>query len=328
MTDETETTTTTDTGNGNANPPAPGGSPRAWLQLIRLPALFTAFADIAAGYAAKTGGFAEVAQFAALLTASGCLYTAGMILNDVFDRHRDAASRPDRPIPSGRISTRAAAIAAIVLIAAGIASAWSVSQQALFMSLGITLCILAYDGLLKATPLGPLAMGACRFFNVMLGAATDDLWQTVWAMPQLVAAAAIAIYVLGVTTFARTEETTSSRLTLIGGAIIANLGMALLALSYYGQPALVAWNWAGALNGTLLAILVIVIAATILRRQLTAIGSPDPQHVQGVVKLMLLSIITLDATVVLAATGALVPALAIALLIIPAMFIGRWLYLT
>lgn len=327
MTDDTETY---ETGDVDVSRPAAaaGGGTRAWLQLIRLPALFTAFADVAAGFAAKTGGFAEVAQFAALLTASGCLYIAGMILNDVFDRHRDAASRPNRPIPSGRVSTRAASIVAIALIAAGIASAWSVSEQALYLSLGITACILAYDGLLKATPLGPLAMAACRFFNVMLGAATDDLWQTVWAMPQLAAAGAIGLYVFGVTWFARTEEKTSSRATLIGGAVVANLGMAILAAGYYGWPSATFWQWTGQLNGLLLACLVIVIALTIDRRLLQAIQNPSPTYVQAAVKLMLLSIITLDATIVLAATGAFAPALAVALLIVPAMFIGRWLYLT
>ena len=306
-----------------------GGKIRAWLQLIRMPALFTAFADIAAGFVSQNNtGFEPVGQFASLLTASGCLYIAGMILNDVFDRHRDAESRSNRPIPSGRIPASSAVLASIGLIIVGIASAWSVSWQALFISLGLTGCILAYDGLLKATILGPLAMGACRFLNVMLGTATQDLWDKVWEMPQVGVAAAIGVYVVGVTWFARTEEKTSGRLSLLGGALIANLGMAMLAGIYYGRPIEQAWRWGGNLNGTLLAGLVMVIAVTVDRRLLLAIRSPSPAFVQAAVKLMLLSIITLDATVVLAATGAIVPAMAVALLAIPALLIGRWLYIT
>ena len=33
-----------------------------------------------------------------------CLYAAGMVLNDAFDAELDARERPERPIPSGRIS--------------------------------------------------------------------------------------------------------------------------------------------------------------------------------------------------------------------------------
>ena len=62
-------------------------------------------------------------------------------------------------------------------------------------------------------------MGACRFLNVMLGAAVigsgRDVALFVWAPPQIYVATAIGLYVAGVTWFARTEEKTSSRLPLI-----------------------------------------------------------------------------------------------------------------
>ena len=35
-----------------------------------------------------------------LVGASSCLYLAGMVLNDYFDRDKDAQERPARPIPS------------------------------------------------------------------------------------------------------------------------------------------------------------------------------------------------------------------------------------
>ena len=35
-----------------------------------------------------------------------------MVLNDVFDAEVDAREQPDRPIPSGRVSRRAAALLA------------------------------------------------------------------------------------------------------------------------------------------------------------------------------------------------------------------------
>ena len=39
-----------------------------------------------------------------LAGASVCLYWAGMAANDWADRELDAVERPERPIPSGRIS--------------------------------------------------------------------------------------------------------------------------------------------------------------------------------------------------------------------------------
>lgn len=328
MTDETPTTETPTSEPAPTAPARSRGTVRAWLQLIRIPALFTAIADIAAGFAAKTGGFEPVGQLASLLTASGCLYIAGMILNDVFDRKRDLEFRANRPIPSGQISVQAATGLAVVLMIAGIASAWSVSWQAFYIALGLTLCILAYDGLLKSMWLGPLAMGACRFLNVMLGAAVDDIASTVWTTPQLFVAAAIGVYVVGITWFARSEERTSHRANLIGGATVVNLGMAMLAGLYYGLPGFPRPSWGAELNGTLLACFVLAVAVTINRRLIQAIGKPSPYYVQAAVKLMLISIITLDATVVLASTGALVPAVAVALLILPAFYLGRWLYVT
>ena len=148
-----------------------------------LPAVFTALADICAGYSCQTRGFQHVGEFAALLTASAALYLAGMVFNDVFDRRRDAIGRPGRPIPSGRIRVSSAAIVGAVLVAIGLGSAMSVSTQALWIALGLTACIIAYDGVLKVTPLGPLAMGGCRFLNVMLGASGDGAAQRYAAMP-------------------------------------------------------------------------------------------------------------------------------------------------
>ncbi|MGC1272453.1 MAG: UbiA family prenyltransferase [Planctomycetaceae bacterium] len=308
--------------------PAAQGGVRAWLQLVRLPAVFTALADIAAGYTCQTGAFQPVGEFAALLTASASLYLAGMVFNDVFDRRRDAIGRPGRPIPSGRISTKSAAIVGAVLVAIGIASAASVSSQALWIALGLTAGIFAYDGFLKHTPLGPVAMGGCRFLNVMLGAAGDDGAAFVWEPPQLIVAAAIGIYVAGITWFARTEETTSRRGLLLGGAAVANLGMALLACLYYGWPPALTGFVRGDLPGTAVAIIVVAIALTVNRRVAGAISSPTPDRVQDTVKLMLLSIITLDATTVLAQTGDVSLALATALLVLPALVIGRWVYVT
>ena len=83
----------------------------AYLQLVRLPNVFTALADVAMGFFV-TQGIVELAslepvqivRLTLLCVASACLYLAGMALNDAFDADIDREERPERPIPSGRVS--------------------------------------------------------------------------------------------------------------------------------------------------------------------------------------------------------------------------------
>jgi hypothetical protein len=44
-----------------------------------------------------------------LVGATMCLYAGGVVLNDFFDRRLDAIERPERPIPSRRVSAASAA---------------------------------------------------------------------------------------------------------------------------------------------------------------------------------------------------------------------------
>ena len=81
----------------------------AYLQLIRLPNVVTAAADSLAGWLLVTGSLAEPARWLPLLASSMVLYASGTMLNDVFDFEIDREERPGRPLPSGRVSRRAAA---------------------------------------------------------------------------------------------------------------------------------------------------------------------------------------------------------------------------
>src|SRR5580693_6347212 len=82
---------------------------KPWLQLIRLPNVVTAAADSLAGWLLATGSFAEPGRWLPLAAASMVLYASGTALNDVFDFEIDRAERPNRPLPSGQVSRRAAA---------------------------------------------------------------------------------------------------------------------------------------------------------------------------------------------------------------------------
>src|SRR4051812_37355398 len=87
-----------------ANRPPNNSRLLAYLQLFRLPNVFTAIADVAMGFFLTQPVQSEPwLVFALLVAASSLLYTAGMVLNDVYDMGLDAIERPARPLPSGRI---------------------------------------------------------------------------------------------------------------------------------------------------------------------------------------------------------------------------------
>ena len=318
----------------------------AYLQLLRLPTVFTAMADIVLGFVLthrfiygpisvadaavfeQTIGWNQPAHFAGLLAASCCLYLSGMVFNDVFDRKQDAAERPGRPIPSGRVSIRAAVILGTVLMLVGAASAAAVSLISLQVALLLIVAILGYDSILKRTPLGPLAMGSCRLLNVMLGASVQSSWMPgLLSEPQLAAAVGLGVYISGVTLFARTEAHVSSRWQLSLAQLIMNCGFAILVCL------IMAWRINSPVQVPLA--MLAVVAFTINRRAIEALRDPSPARVQAGIKVMLLSLVVIDSTLVFwflntpdgARYGAM-HAIATIALVIPAMLLSRVIPMT
>src|SRR4029079_18735771 len=125
---------------------------------------------VLAGYA--IAGWPHPSAQPWLLVATACLYGGGVVLNDFFDRHLDRIERPERPIPSGRVSPATAAVFGGGLLLAGVAAASLVTPSALKVAVAIVLLVLSYDSWAKRVPfIGPLNMGACRGANLMLGMA-------------------------------------------------------------------------------------------------------------------------------------------------------------
>jgi UbiA prenyltransferase family len=293
---------------------------RVYLQLMRFPAVFTALADIFLGFLLTQEGLSPARDLVALLGASSGLYLAGMVFNDLFDRELDARERPGRPIPSGRISPRAAVLLASGLILLGPVCTAFVSIEAVAISLLLVALILAYDGYLKQMPAGPVAMGGCRFLNVMLGASAAA--GGTWANSQLFVASAMGVYVSGVTWFARQEAQRSARGPLAAAAATCHAGIAGLAaivVTMSDSTAINRWPALVALG---------VVTIWIEIRIVSAIREPTPRNVQSGVKRMLLAIVLLDATMIYAKTGDPILALAVGALVVPAAILGRWIFIT
>ena len=291
---------------------------RPFLRLVRLPAVFTAPADVLAGYAIVHAGWGPWPPLAALCAAGVCLYAGGMVLNDWFDRTRDAATRADRPIPSGEVSPKAAATLGFGLLAAGVilgcVGGWlgGYPVRAGLAALATAACVVLYDGPLKRTLAACPAMGACRACNLILGASAAPL-----AFGPLSVAAGMGCYVGGVTLFARNEAGRSRTGDLWAAVGVVNLGCLLLARSYW------AGRWSPLPDGLLPCLVLAAVAFSIDRRLIAAVQNPGPQTIGPAVRVAVLSVITLNAVTVMAATGEAVPTLLTCALLAPAVLLKR-----
>src|SRR5262245_21650704 len=169
-----------------------------FAQLLRLPNVFTAFADILLGTLATGALLTKPLESGLVILASGCLYCAGMVWNDYFDLEVDKKERPFRPLPSGKISTSMAALLGTTLLVSGVGIAAAASVPSVVIAGILALAIMLYDGLLKQTPIGPVNMAACRFLNVLLGLSLVET--SAFAMLQRYhLAGVVGLYILGVT---------------------------------------------------------------------------------------------------------------------------------
>ncbi len=201
---------------------------RGYLELLRPANVVTALADVLAGYA--VAGRGHPGALPGLLVATACLYAGGIVLNDVFDRRIDAVERPERPIPSGRVSVGPATALGGALLASGVLAASFVNPTATLVAASIATAVLLYDGLTKRWPVaGPVTMGMCRALNLILGvAAVPSVLALRWPI-----AVIPLVYITAVTALSRgevrggTRATALAALTLIVGVLTALAALSL-----------------------------------------------------------------------------------------------------
>ena len=318
---------------------APPATLLDYLRLFRAPNVFTAMADVMMGFAFVHGSFEPAAVLLFLLAASSLLYTAGMVLNDVFDFDVDMRERPERPLPSGKISLGFAKGVGGGMLLSGVIlgiiakSAVDIPAAVPWRSGGIAVAlavfVMLYNAGAKRTFLGPFVMGSCRFLNVLFGmsiaAPADSSIVSGFGVPHLMVAGGIGVYIVGVTWFARGEAETSNRGQLALGISFMIAGMALLAVfpSYWEERTLyfdgtrsMAWP-----------LLIALLGITIVRRCGSAMMNPSPSMVQTSVKQCIFSLVFLDAAVALQVSSP-VYGLSVLLLLLPMLLLGQWVYST
>lgn len=265
----------------------------AYLQLMRPANIITAWADILAGYAAS-GFFLVLAQvqtepislvpLAWLLLSTTGLYGGGVVFNDLFDAQIDAQERPERPIPSGRVSPQGATWLGSLLLIIGVAAASQVTLLSFALAAIIALAALLYDRVAKHHPwLGPLNMGLCRGGNLLLGVSVlPEIIEQRWFLALIPIA-----YIAAITAISQGEvhggksSTGVAALLLIGAVISGVLALGLLR----DYQVLAALPFAGFLAGRVLPAFV------------KAAREPSPDLIRGAVKAGVLSLIALDAAV-------------------------------
>jgi 4-hydroxybenzoate polyprenyltransferase len=144
---------------------------KPYFILMRPANIITAIADILAGISVAgllTQGFSPA--MGALVLATIGLYGGGVVYNDIFDIELDRIERPERPLPSGQVSLTQAHLLGSGLLLMGILAGFWVSIPSGVIAIIIAVLALNYDKFAKHHQIfGPLNMGLCRSFNLLLG---------------------------------------------------------------------------------------------------------------------------------------------------------------
>jgi 4-hydroxybenzoate polyprenyltransferase len=298
---------------------------KPYLQLVRLPNVFTSGADSLAGWLLVRGGFEHPSRWLPLVGASMAIYAAGIVLNDLCDIEIDRVERPNRPLPSGRVSRRFAAALAGVLIASGLGlAALSGSWVSFGVAVLLVSCVLLYDLGAKRTIFGPEVMGACRGLNLLLGMSQAS---RLGGPSGWLVAASMAAFVAGVTWISRSEAKAGPMANVFAGMVVQNvavLGLVAAALRPRTFPAPSLERPIVPAEGLFVLALVLLIVNLADGR---ALRDRTPASVQRAVKTGVLALVWLNVGVVAAVRGP-APASAVAALWVPAFVTGRWLYTT
>jgi 4-hydroxybenzoate polyprenyltransferase len=174
---------------------------RTLLVLGRVSNLPTVWSNCLAGWWLGGGGIYWNLPY--LLLGVTALYTGGMFLNDAFDADSDRLRRPERPIPSGKISADLVWRHGFSLLGCGILLLMFCGKVAAVAAVLLALTILLYNFTHKFFMASPWLMGACRFWvYIIAGAAgADGLNGFV-----IFCGTALAFYMAGVGYVARREN--------------------------------------------------------------------------------------------------------------------------
>jgi hypothetical protein len=178
------------------------GTLRDHLALARISNTPTVVSNVLAGAVLATS-LEFSGDLLLLIIAMGLFYTGGMYLNDILDIEIDRKQRPDRPLPSGRITMGTAWGITIGLFAVGLALLAIVGWGPFFAGVLLVAVIALYDAWHKGNAFGPVLMALTRvlvYIVAFYAFASEATWElAIWCLVMLA-------YVAGLTFIAKTES--------------------------------------------------------------------------------------------------------------------------
>ena len=273
----------------------------AYARLTRPANIVTAIADILAGFAISGAGIAlfspETEMAAAvspgtlfwLCLATIGLYGGGVAFNDVLDAELDRVERPERPIPSGVVSVTNAAVMASSLLLLGILAAWQVSALSGIIALAVAMLSLLYNAWGKHQLIfGPINMGLCRSGNLLLGvSAVPAMVGAVWYLGFIP-----LVYIAAITMVSRGEVHGKNKKALQGGLVM----YALIVVAVF---------WISLTNGNPWQVFpfLVLLGYLIFPPLIKALRTQRPQMIGKAVKMGVISLIVLNASLASAYAG-------------------------
>lgn len=187
----------------------------AWAEVSRLPVAFGAVANVwlmvlmarteavraadgtASAAATRIGGLDPILALIAAAAFAAGFMAFGAALNDVLDAKHDSAFAPDRPIPSGSLSTRRAFHIAFAALVVGVLGTIPFGAIAIGGALALAAIVLAYDAFAKHVPaLGIVLAGLATALSMVALCPDTPSLLPVWLAMSQTMGVGLAAYLL------------------------------------------------------------------------------------------------------------------------------------
>ncbi|MDH4036752.1 MAG: geranylgeranylglycerol-phosphate geranylgeranyltransferase [Candidatus Krumholzibacteria bacterium] len=158
----------------------------ALLEIIRPHNMLAAGLGVVAGYYVAAGTASARVMVVALVAALAT--GAGNVINDYYDFAIDRVNKPRRPLPSGRLSPRAARVwYAVLVVATTLLAAIALPQPLLVLALVWQLALFAYARVLKRTWIAGNVTVALVSASAFLAGAMAADWPGAAVIPMAIA---------------------------------------------------------------------------------------------------------------------------------------------
>jgi len=296
-------------------------SVRDYLVLVRLPNLFTLPSNILVGIAAISSlafTLTSFIQFLLLVTISVLLYCVGIVLNDLYDFDIDKKERPNRPLPSGKISRRSAIVLVVIFSTLALILSLLVSFSTLVISSILFLTIFGYDKYLKNTHAGPLTIASARVMNILLGTSVSfrsvDSYSQIVTLTFVLIITFVYVSLIGFISRYEVRGFSDNAKLLLPPAIVAIVISSIILFSLMGF-----FKLESLIILSLFSLIMLISFSRIYRR--------DSGRTQQIVRNMILSIIVLDSTFLTGIIG-IELGLAVLILMAPLLVLANKMYMT